>query len=183
MKVLRPLLLLVLCPTLAFAAQPSATRSRAAVPTGFRAEFLTNLDEVQEKLLLLAESTPAEKYGYRPANDVRSTSEVFMHIAGSNYFLPTFLGAKAPAIAPDMEKKVTKKADVIAEMRKSFEHLRAAVSGVSDADLEKAVRLFGTQRTTYRGVMTTILTHLHEHLGQMIAYARMSGVVPPWSSR
>ena len=24
-------------------------------------------------------------------------------------------------------------------------------------------------------------THLHEHLGQLIAYARSNGVVPPWS--
>jgi hypothetical protein len=26
-----------------------------------------------------------------------------------------------------------------------------------------------------------ILVHMHEHLGQSIAYARMNGITPPWS--
>jgi uncharacterized damage-inducible protein DinB len=30
-------------------------------------------------------------------------------------------------------------------------------------------------------VMIFILRHLGEHLGQSIAYARMNGVVPPWT--
>ncbi len=147
-------------------------------PQGFKAEFLTNLDDVQEKILDLAESVPAEKYSWRPGPGVRSTSEVFMHIAGGNYFLSTFLGAEAPKMNGDMEKIVTKKADVIAELKRSFEHLRIAVNATND--FEKPVKLFGTQ-TTHRGVLVTILSHLHEHLGQSVAYARMNGVVPPWS--
>jgi uncharacterized damage-inducible protein DinB len=181
MKVLRSLLLLVLCPIVVHAAQQPSARPRPATTTGFRTEFFANLDEVQEKLVLLAESIPAEKFSYRPGSEVRSTSEVFMHVAGSNYFLATYIGAKAPVLAPDMEKKVTKKADVLNELRKSFVHLRGAAGALSNADLERSVRMFGTQRTTYRGVMLTMLTHLHEHLGQLIAYARLSGVVPPWS--
>jgi uncharacterized damage-inducible protein DinB len=27
-----------------------------------------------------------------------------------------------------------------------------------------------------------LVSHEHEHLGQMIAYARSNGVTPPWSS-
>ena len=40
--------------------------------------------------------------------------------------------------------------------------------------------MFGNA-TTHRGVLVTVLSHLHEHLGQSVAYARMNGVVPPWS--
>jgi uncharacterized damage-inducible protein DinB len=109
---------------------------------------------------------------------LRSISEVYMHIAGGNYFLATFLGVDPPKMNPDLEKKVTKKADVLAELRKSFEHLRNAANGVSD--LEKPVKMFGNN-TSHRGVLVTMLNHLHEHLGQSIAYARMNGVVPPWS--
>lgn len=147
-------------------------------PQGFRAEFLTNLDDVQDKILKLAESVPAEKYSWRPAPDVRSISEVFMHIVGGNYFLSTFLGAEAPKPNGDIEKTVTKKAEVIAELKRSFDHLRNAANATTD--FEKPVKLFGTQ-TTNRGVLVTILSHLHEHLGQSVAYARMNGVVPPWS--
>jgi hypothetical protein len=146
--------------------------------TGFRSEFFANLDDVQEKILDLANATPADKYGWRPASDVRSVSEVYMHIAGGNYFLSTFLGVPAPKMNGDIEKTVTSKADVIAELKRSFEHLRKAANGVSD--LEKAVKMFG-KPSSHRAVLITMLSHLHEHLGQSIAYARINNVVPPWS--
>jgi len=145
---------------------------------GFQAEFLANLDEVEEKILDLAQSTPADRFGWRPAPGVRSISEVYVHIAGGNYFLASFLGFDAPKINGDLEKSVTRKAEVVSELRKSFDHLRAAAAATTD--LEKPVKMFGNQ-TSNRGVLMTILSHLHEHLGQSIAYARMNGVVPPWS--
>jgi uncharacterized damage-inducible protein DinB len=175
---LRLLLLVVLLPVLPAAAVQNAPKAAAPALTGFRAEFLANLDDVQGKLISLAETTPAEKFTWRPSGDVRSISEVYMHIAGSNYFLASFLGAEAPKTNGDAETKVTKKADVIAEMKKSFEHLRTAVRKAND--LEKRVKMFGSS-TTHRGVLVTILGHLHEHLGQSIAYARMNGITPPWS--
>ena len=183
MKLFRSLLVALALPSLAFAATQNAPKATAKQQTavkdqGFKPEFFTNLDDVQEKILGLAESIPAEKYSWRPAADVRSISEVFMHVAGGNYFLATFLGMDPPKMNGDIEKIVTKKADVIAELKRSFEHMRSAVNAA--ADLEKPVKMLGTQ-TTYRGVLVTILSHLHEHLGQSVAYARMNGVVPPWS--
>jgi uncharacterized damage-inducible protein DinB len=177
MNVLRSLALLLLIPTLAAEARMQNAPQPAAKPSGFRGEFLANLNEVQEKIMELAESTPADAYSWRPGPDVRSISEVYMHIAGGNYFLATFIGMDAPKVG-DLEKKYTKKADVVAELKRSFEHLRKAAGQVHDFD--KPVKMFGGQ-TTQRGVMVTMLSHLHEHLGQSIAYARMNGVVPPWS--
>src|SRR5688500_17185809 len=112
MKLLCSLLLALAIPSLAFARAPQNAQKPAA--NGFRSEFLTNLDDVQEKILDLAESLPADKYSWRPGTDVRSTSEVFMHIAGGNYFLSTFLGADPPKMNGDIEKVITKKADVVA---------------------------------------------------------------------
>lgn len=188
MKLFRSLLValtvpLAFVPSLAFAATQNAPKTAAKTPPsgkeqGFKPEFFTNLDDVQEKIIDLAESIPAEKYSWRPAADVRSISEVFMHVAGGNYFLSTFLGMDPPKMNGDIEKIVTKKADVIAELKRSFDHLRSAVNAQND--LEKPVKMLGTQ-TTYRGVLVTVLSHLHEHLGQSVAYARMNGVVPPWS--
>jgi uncharacterized damage-inducible protein DinB len=189
MTVLRSLVVLVALPILASprGAAPRVQNAPAKPPQnsapdrpaqGFKAEFVANLDEVQAKIMELAASVPADRYGWRPAPDVRSVSEVYMHIAGSNYFLATFLGVTPPKMNGDIEKNVTRKADVLAELRKSFEHLRAAAAGVSD--LDKPVKMLGAS-TTYRGVLMTMLSHLHEHLGQSIAYARMNGVVPPWS--
>jgi uncharacterized damage-inducible protein DinB len=180
MTVLRSLVLLLVLPSLAFAKNQNTAKAAPATPkpTGFRAEFLANLDDVQSKILELAESVPADKYSWRPGSGVRSISEVYMHIAGGNYFLASFLGVDAPKQNGDIEKTITKKADVVAELRRSFDHLRSAANGSSD--LEKPVKMFG-QQTTHRGVLVTTLSHLHEHLGQSVAYARMNGVVPPWS--
>jgi uncharacterized damage-inducible protein DinB len=174
--------LLLLVPALASARVQTVTRTAPPPPVykGFRGDFFANLDEVEAKIVSLAEATPEEKYSWRPAPGIRSISEVYMHIAGSNYFLTTFVGAKAPARGDDMEKKITAKADVVAELKKSFLHLRAAVAAVRDSDLDKGVKMLGNPTTT-RGVLMTIISHLHEHLGQSIAYARTNGVVPPWS--
>ncbi len=171
--------LLLLLPALSAAAVKTPPRPAVAPTNGFRAEFLANLDDVQQKIVALAEATPAGKYTWRPGGDVRSISEVYMHIAGGNYFLATFLGSTPPKTNGDRETTITRKADVVAELKKSFEHLRAAAK--NSEDLEKPVKLFG-KPTTHRGVLVTVVGHLHEHLGQSIAYARMNGVAPPWSN-
>ncbi|MEJ7616302.1 MAG: DinB family protein [Pyrinomonadaceae bacterium] len=129
-------------------------------------------------MIALAEATPKYKYSYRPGEGVRSTSEVLMHVAGGNFMISQFIGAKAPAgVGREMEK-MADKAKVVDALKQSFEQVRQAVLNASDADLDKATKLFGRD-ATYRSVMLLLATHAHEHLGQAIAYARMSGVVPP----
>ena len=169
-------LLLASLPLFAQANQKPAPRPAPS----FKGEFFNDLDEVQKKITDLATAVPAEKYAWRPGEGVRSVSEVYMHIAGGNYFLMTFLGVQPPADMPKDIEKITDKQKVLAELHKSFEYLRGYAKNMSPADLEKPVTMFG-QPTTERAVYSTILNHLHEHLGQSIAYARMNGIVPPWS--
>ncbi len=179
MKVRLCTLLIALAALPALAKTPAQNTAQAARPAvGFGAEFQVQLADVEDKIIALAEATPADKFAWRPAGDIRSISEVYMHIAGGNYFLATFLGVPAPKMNGDIEKTITTKAGVIAELKRSFDHLRTAANGVSD--LDKPVKMFG-KPSSQRGVMVTVLSHLHEHLGQSIAYARMNGVVPPWS--
>jgi uncharacterized damage-inducible protein DinB len=153
-----------------------------APKSGFRAEFLRDLDDVQHKIVSLATAMPAAKYGWRPGPGVRSVSEVYMHIAGSNYYLASFVGAKPPAYSDNGLETITDKQHVLDELRKSFDFIRAAALNTRDADLDKIVKTPGGETST-RGALLTALNHLHEHLGQSIAYARINGVVPPWSAR
>jgi len=181
MKRLVTLALLLLAAPILFAQQNAKKAPQNAAPKGgFRTEFSGDLDDVQKKIIDLANAVPAEKYTWRPSADVRSVSEVYMHIAGGNYFLATFLGVQPPDDMPKDIEKITDKKEVIAALQKSFDHLRMILKNTTDADLEKPVKLFG-KPTTHRGVFVTALNHLHEHLGQSIAYARMNGVTPPWS--
>lgn len=133
------------------------------------------------QLLALAEATPAEKFAFRPAPGVRSTSEVYMHIVKANLFLLSSTGQPAPAdLKPDAEKTVTSKADVIAWLKRSLHAVEQARAKETPEHLARHVKVNG-QVATVDGVYLRILVHANEHMGQLIAYAPMSGVVPPWS--
>ena len=147
----------------------------------FQSDWQSDVDGVSKKLVELAEKMPADKYGWRPAAGVRSVSEVYMHVAAANYLLPSFLGAKVPeGFDRSMETTVTDKAKVVEWLKKSIENAKATAAGISAADLDKKVKAFGREMTQRR-VLMIIQTHMHEHLGQSIAYARSNGVTPPWS--
>lgn len=169
---------------LAFAFTSSVALAQEPVAAGkssFGAHISKELADVEKKLVGLAEAVPAEKFGWRPAEGVRSVSEVYMHVAGGNYMLPSMLGTKMPeGISRDMEKTVTEKAKVVEALKGSFAHVRKAVEAVPDSDLEKNVKFFGQDKSE-RQMLLLLLNHAHEHLGQSIAYARMNGVAPPWS--
>jgi uncharacterized damage-inducible protein DinB len=171
--------------TIAAVAPAASQAPAAAAPpralTGVRGEILFQFDDAISKVLQLAEAIPQEKYSWRPSAGVRSVSQVLMHVSGANYYVLSFAGVKAPTDLPaDAENTVTDKAQVIAQLRRSADHVRTALRSLPDADLEKAATMFG-QATTNRNVFFTTATHAHEHLGQLIAYARSNAIVPPWS--
>jgi uncharacterized damage-inducible protein DinB len=164
-------------------AQATAASTTAAAPaSGYRAEFLNEMKYFEGRFTQLAETIPAEKFTWRPATGVRSVSEVLLHVAGANQMLPSMAGIKPPAgfSGQGYEQSTTDKAKVIAEVKKSFEHIRSVASQMKDADADKPMKVFGMDMTG-RSFSFFMARHLGEHLGQLIAYARVNGVVPPWS--
>src|SRR4051794_15364916 len=138
---------------------------------------------VSQQLIALAEATPVDKFAWRPAPGVRSTSEVYMHIAMGNFWLLSVTGPKMPADMKErMEKSVTSKADVIAWLKRSLDAVSQAHLAETPKDLERKVQVEGREATV-DGMYLRIIVHANEHMGQLIAYARMTGVVPPWSKR
>jgi uncharacterized damage-inducible protein DinB len=155
----------------------------AAADSGVKGAALRSLDDAEKKLVDLAEAMPAEKYTWHPEG-ARSVGEVFNHVAGANFFIPTLLGAKMPAgVDPrTFDKSAGDKAKTIETLKASFDHVKAAINGVPESDLGKSVKIFDHDGT-YREVLFILVSHAHEHLGQSIAYARVNGVVPPWSKK
>jgi uncharacterized damage-inducible protein DinB len=164
-------------------AGPSPQAAAVAPTSGVRAEFLNELKGEEDEFVQLAEAIPADKYTWRPAEGVRSVSEVFLHVAAANYNLTKVFGYPPPAgfKVQGFEKSATDKTKVIAILKDSFAHMRQGVLAMPDADVEKPVDFRGA-KNTYRGVLLFIIRHGAEHLGQSIAYARMNGVVPPWTA-
>ena len=151
---------------------------------GIIKDYQKNLKEAQKKLLSLAEEIPEKDYSWRPAEGVRSISEALVHTAVGNLFIPKFLGFKyGEKFSSSLEKEMTKKEDVIALLKKSFKFDNECFSKVNENHLGVEVDFFNKQKATKRYVLLLIIAHNHEHLGQMIAYARSVGVVPPWSQK
>jgi uncharacterized damage-inducible protein DinB len=174
----------LLLPGALFATAALAASPQGPAPTGVKAEMIMWISDAEGKLNQLAEAMPESKYTWRPAEGVRSPGEVFMHVAAANFGIPSYWGVKPPAgfEFATYEKSLTKKADIQKALQESFAHVKKALAAASDADLEKPAEFFG-MKTTVRSGYLLVLSHVHEHLGQSIAYARMNGVVPPWSAK
>jgi len=164
------------------AAQVNPYKDGTPGVTGYRAEVLAEVMIQEDKFTRLAEAIPAEKYSWRPAPDVRSFAEVFLHVSAVNYNIYKLVGTPPPAglDLKGLEKSTTDKAKVIATLKDSFAHAKDAIKAMPDADLEKSMDWFGGKNTE-RGLLLFIVRHAAEHLGQSIAYARFSGIVPPWT--
>jgi uncharacterized damage-inducible protein DinB len=137
---------------------------------------------VSRQLLALAQAIPAEKYSWRPAPGVRSVSEVFMHIAIANFYLLSVTGPKMPAeiTSDEMEETVKSKSEVIGYLERSLDAVKEARARLKPGDLQRKVFIQG-KTVDVDGMYLRIIVHDNEHMGQLVAYARMNGIVPPWS--
>jgi len=152
------------------------------------AAFLFIYDDAAKKLKSLAEAVPADKYAWRPAEGVRSIGEAFVHAGASIYLIASFAGAPLPEGAPKgfeetlaLEKSADKKsAQTLLDDALSYG--RKVAVGATPEMLDKPVDFFGNA-IDGRTIFLLLAAHLHEHLGQEIAYARSNGVTPPWSQQ
>ena len=104
-----------------------------------------------------------------------------MHIVRANFYLLSVTGPKMPAdLKQDAEKAITSKDEVIAWLKRSLDAVRDAHLAAKPSDLERKVHIFDRDATV-DGMYLRIIVHANEHMGQLVAYARMTGVVPPWS--
>jgi len=159
-----------------------STAFAQTVPEGVGQGYDGELKHVTSQLLDLAEATPADKFAWRPSPGVRSTSEVYMHIAIANFYFLSVVGKQTmpPEIKAGFEKSVTAKADVISWLKRSLDAARDARAKETPKDLERKVE-FLKRSTNADNLYLRLIIHCNEHMGQLIAYARMTAVTPPWS--
>jgi uncharacterized damage-inducible protein DinB len=167
----------------------AASAPGAAQSDKLAADLVKTVEGLETKVMGLAKALPDAAYAWRPMAGVRSGGEVFQHIAADNYIMPVYLGVSAPAatgITSDYNtamkyetRKITRE-EIIADLTRSFAHLKQAMLATDPAKLTDPITMFG-QTFSRQRVLILTTTHLHEHLGQLIAYARSNSVKPPWS--
>lgn len=136
----------------------------------------------QGQIAALAQEFSEDQFSWRPAEGVRSVGETILHLASANYYIASGLGFEIPKDV-DMQslEQITGKENVIDALNKSFEFIKDKLNQIPSADFEKEVDL-GFMKTSKLSGMLIILDHSGEHKGQLIAYARSNGIVPPWSN-
>ena len=161
------------------AQSPATTAANEGIWEGYDGEWRY----VSRLLVSMAEAIPADKYTWRPGPGVRSVSEVLMHIAQANFYLLSVTGPKMPhdLERDDVEKTIVSKPEVLAYLRRSLEAVRTARAQLKPGDLERKVKIEG-ETVNVDGMYLRIICHDNEHMGQLIAYARVNGIVPPWSA-
>jgi hypothetical protein len=160
--------------------------------SGVLADLAPDVTTLESKVVGLAKAMPESAYGWRPGDGVRSVAEVFVHVAADNYFAAASLGGltaahtgisgKSYKEAESYESRKLDRAATIAALEESFALLKKALLGTPADRLDAMTDYFGPKRpVTIRRAWIGATVHLHEHLGQLIAYARTNKVVPPWS--
>ena len=145
-------------------------------------QSLLDLDGVNKKMIQLAEAIPQDKYPWRPAPDARSVAEVFLHVGAERYQILGLGGAPAPDgfDGKTYEKSTTDKTKIIEELNKTWEYTKAQINSMSNADFAKLLPKLGPEANA-GDVIYILVADQHEHLGQLVSYARENGIAPPWT--
>ncbi len=147
-----------------------------------KAQALLDLQAVNQKCVDLAGAIPSEKLTWRPSPDARSFAEVFLHVAGERYAILSLMGATPPTgfKGREFEKSTTERDRIVEDLNVSWDFASKTITGMSNADFAKLMPKLGPQANE-GDVVYILVADAHEHLGQLIAYARQNGIVPPWT--
>ena len=147
---------------------------------------VADLRTMKDKFVSLGEAFPIETYDWRPMEGVRSVKDVLVLITTEGNGFPTQWGAPLPmGVNEDRGAERARleglsKDELIAELGGAFDNIIAVVEGMDDDARMRELRFFG-QEVRIDGAIAMVAGDMHEHLGQLIAYARTNRIVPPWS--
>ncbi len=147
-------------------------------------EIASEVDAVLNNVVALAEVFPADQYDWAPTEVVFSFRRHLVHVAQASYGFAGFVGIETPEDV-DVQgalDNLTEKEDVVAFLKGAQAFAVSSIRGLSDEQMESMVDLYFTDEArTARAALLIYLRHNSEHLGQLISYARMQDIVPPWS--
>jgi len=160
----------------------TAGAADSAFEAAFRTSLLKSFDEASGKILALANAIPESSYSWRPMDGVSSVRDVLAHVTETNLSLAARLGGKPPAGLDQtaVGEALKTKAGILAVTKQGIDYVHEVLAAVPAADLLPEVNVFGSKAPKLRVALLPV-DHAHEHLGQLIAYARMNRIVPPWS--
>jgi len=143
-------------------------------------ELLAQWNEIGRKLIAIAEDLPENKYDYRPSPESRSFIQQLMHASGSMYFFTDVAQGKQARYGDDPPRNewVTKN-DVVAFVNRCVKDGADLIKNKGDSGLNESVNEGGSHLIRLEDLAYRVIEHSGEHYGQLVAYYRMNGMVPP----
>jgi len=163
------------------AGAPAAPANPGATTAGdYKAQALLTLTIICRRLVIMAQRIPAEKYTWDPGLNGRTVSQLLLHTAMLNFIRPGQFGAAPPTgFNPEnYEKSSTDKAHIVDQMTQAFAYSEAAVQKLSDADMQRHIKVNGVD-TTVAAFLQAWISDTSEYVGQAIVYTRLNGAMPP----
>lgn len=147
---------------------------------------VSDIETMKDKFVGLAQAFDEAQYEWRPMDGVRSVSDVFALIIAECHVFPAAWGHEPPAGAAsgfgaEMRRAgMLSRTEIISELGSAFDHLIGVVRGMDGTERVAGSDYFGRPLQIDANIVIS-MGDMHEHLGQLIAYARTNHVVPPWS--
>jgi len=135
---------------------------------------------VKGYILKSAEKMPEANYAFKPSPEVRNFGAILGHLADDQYFFCS--AAKGETMDTKIEKEITSKALLIAELNKAFAYCDEVYNSLAD-DNGPMMMKFGKGERTMSGILNFNVAHDFEHYGNIITYLRIKGLVPPSSEK
>ncbi len=148
----------------------------------FIKEYVERLENSRKYLILVAETMPEEKYGFKATKESLSFAENLMHIGYAlDWHSQSLLaGRAAREWKTDTIYKVAEKSkkEMIETINQTFDEAIQLIKGFDSKKLDDRLDYFGLDRTK-RQIFLLLADHITHHRGQMLVNMRLNGLVPP----
>jgi hypothetical protein len=159
------------------------TAPTAAQSDPLAAALKRQWDGIALNLKESAEVVPAERYSFKPSNDVKTFAGEMGHAANTHYFFCARIKGEGNPNKVDFEKETSKDVLVKAVIA-SNDYCSSVISGATDKWLMEMVgQGQGPQAQPRAAVLAAHIAHSNETYGTVVPYMRMSGIVPPSTAR
>jgi len=163
--------------TPAFAQTPAPARPDLTSLSGGVTQLYQS---IRRNVIEAAEAMPAEHYGFKPADDVRTFGQLVGHVVNTHYNFCTAGGSTATrTFTANAETTLTAKADLVAALRTSYEFCDAAYAAADDQALASASK-FGQADITKGYALVFNVAHDNEPIGLVFQHHRLE---PPHDLR
>ena len=139
--------------------------------------FIEKWDNSRDYLVAVAQAMPEEHYDYKPAAREMSFREQLFHIQDNMNWLGTTHFSKEKYVKKEAIKGLSK-AQIIQEIKASFDTAKRAVQNTNEAELSQKVDFFAGPKSKLQ-ILNLMQDHVTHHRAQILVYLNLNQIQPP----